>query len=413
MSVIPAEPEMLRVASVSSDNRIGVDRESNVIRGYAVAEEGATKTPGRGEFDLTSLQMLMDLGNAEPKGVRMRFQHPSASDDGLGKYLGRARNFRVDEREGRAVLRADAHLDPTSLKAPPGGGEPRGKYLMDLAESDPGAFQSSIVIPSADKLDRDPDSSGKRMAPLYRPTKFFASDFVDEGDAVHGDLFSADVLDEFFEGSDRRMPTKLAAAGAQYLDQCFPEMNRDEITSRFSRFLTRYLDSRFGSAEISDDPTVESFSMDPETKDALSALKTEFQQTTAAIQEQFSKLNQSLDEDRKERKAELSSQKRAEEIASICTLAGMADKSASYIANDNHSPDSVRSELFALVCSRNAPPADDPAAEDGFSSGGDKNTKFREEYAEHKQVHDALGISEKRYIAKRRQEEGLPEEAAA
>ncbi len=154
MVTLTARPQMLRASLATSDRSIGVDRENNIIRGYIVAELGIFKTE-RGQFTSESLDRIVALASEAPKGLRSRFQHPNASDDGLGKYLGRSRNFR---RDGDKV-RADLHLDGTSLKTPPGGGKPLGEYVMDLASNDPEALGASLVL-IAEKVPQpngDPD----------------------------------------------------------------------------------------------------------------------------------------------------------------------------------------------------------------------------------------------------------------
>jgi hypothetical protein len=189
---------------------VSVDREHNVIRGYVVAQQGPFKTPGRGEFDEQSLKTIVKLINATPKGLKSRFAHPSLSEDGIGKFLGRAREARLDKDR----VRADLHLDPSSFSTPSGD---LGGYVMDLADSDPDAFSSSLVL-KADKLKRtdkqgrpQKDEEGNELPPLWRPTELHASDVVDEGDAVDGFL-STDSL-----------PDAVLRRGAQLLDQQFGE----------------------------------------------------------------------------------------------------------------------------------------------------------------------------------------------
>jgi hypothetical protein len=224
---------------------VGVDRKANVLRGYVVMQEGPLKTPGRGEIDEPALQAIVRLGNAEPKGVKSRFTHPDMSNDGLGKYLGRSRDLAmdtaIDARTKRTVLavRADLHFDPTALAEPVGGGIPLGTYVMDLAESDPDAVSSSVVMRAKleyrlnDDGTRKIDANGDPLPPLFRPTELHASDVVDTGDAVDG-ILSADpqwaglwrveqVLERSFDGSTRR-----------------------EIEERCGAFLRRFLDRKFG-----------------------------------------------------------------------------------------------------------------------------------------------------------------------
>ena len=87
----------------------------------------------------------------------------------------------------------------TALDEPVGGGKPLGAYVMDLAESDPDALSSSLVLQRDEELRLDRrgrplvDNEGIELPPLWRPTKIHASDIVAVGDAVDGFL-SADSL---------------------------------------------------------------------------------------------------------------------------------------------------------------------------------------------------------------------------
>src|SRR5262245_47179916 len=107
---------------------IGVDRDNAILRGYVVAQLGPFKSEGRGEFDQKSLDAIESLGGNAPKGLKSRLDHATMSDDGSGKFLGRALNFRMatalDVRTGKKVpaVRADLHFDKTALDTPPGGG---------------------------------------------------------------------------------------------------------------------------------------------------------------------------------------------------------------------------------------------------------------------------------------------------
>jgi hypothetical protein len=224
---------------------VGVDREANVIRGYIVAQEGTFKPDAdRGEFDKQSLRLIIKLMKEQPNGLKSRFAHPSLSNDGIGKFLGRAKKPRMAKTaDGIAAVRADLHLDPTSLNPSPAGGTPLGEYVMDLAESDPGAFSSSLALQTEketrlDKSGRPKlDDEGHELPPLWRPTVLHASDVVDEGAAVDSFL-SAETIDG--------LPDAVVRQGAELLDRQFLDATREEISGRCSGWLKRYLDYRFG-----------------------------------------------------------------------------------------------------------------------------------------------------------------------
>lgn len=238
--------ELYRVGAVGRP--IGVDRKENVLRGYVIMQLGLLRDRP-GEVDQLTLEKTVELGNALKQGLKSRFTHPTECSDGLGRYLGRTRSLFMSEattRDGKKVMavRGDLHLDPTALDTPPDGGKPLGKYVMDLAESDPDALSSSVVIRfkreyrlEADGTRKKNPETGEDLPPLLRPEVLFASDVVDEGAAVDG-LFSADDL-----------PNAHLWKGAEILDGMFDGLSRAEVRERTSGWLARYLELRFGPEE--------------------------------------------------------------------------------------------------------------------------------------------------------------------
>lgn len=225
-----------------------VDREAGVIRGYTVAQRGPFKSEGRGEFDDKSLSTIVKMMGQKPKGLKVRFAHPTLSADGIGKFLGRARDPRID---GDAV-RADLHFDKTALDTPIGGGIPLGEYVMNLAESDPESFGSSLVL-SVDeeyRLNKDKtpvrDDAGNVLPPLWRPKALHASDVVDEGDAVHDGFLSADPF---------ALPDGVVRLASDLLDRQFgADASRSLVEERCRAWLSRYLDRRYPNSEPPEDP---------------------------------------------------------------------------------------------------------------------------------------------------------------
>lgn len=251
MPAMKSHPDWLR-ASVTS-RAIGVDREKNILRGYVIAQEGPFKSDGRGAFDRKSLDALHALAKAKNGGLKSRFTHPDMSNDGLGKFLGRAHNpfmgTAIDARTGKTVaaLRGDLHFDKTALDTPPEGGKPLGLYVMDLAESDPDALSSSIVVVA----DQEPqvgkdgkaltDEQGNELPPLWRPTALHASDIVDTGDAVDGLLSASIDVDH--------LPLSVLWKGERLLDAVFLDQPRDVIEARLNAYIARYLNRKFGEPE--------------------------------------------------------------------------------------------------------------------------------------------------------------------
>ncbi len=241
------EPDWLRAVSVGRP--VGVDREgTGKLLGYVVAQEGPFKSEGRGEFDRASLATIVKLGNAARGGLKSRFTHPDMSSDGLGKFLGRSQNFTlgtVRSAEGKTVqaVRADLHFDASAHETPSGD---LAGYILKLAESDPDALSSSLVLQTDEeqRLEKDgtavcgPD--GEPLPPLWRPKKLHASDIVDTGEAVDG-LLSAQL-------SADGLPLRQLWQGAELLDQVFADQPREVIQVRLLAYLDRYLTRRFGAA---------------------------------------------------------------------------------------------------------------------------------------------------------------------
>lgn len=405
---IKAQPEMLRVAAPKQDKTIGVDREQRAILGYVVAEEGNFKSKGRGRFDVSSLMKLVELGNADPMGVRQRFQHPTASDDGLGKYVGRASNFRLDKRDGRTVVRADSFIDKTAMKAPVNGGTPYGEYLMDLAESDPGALQTSIVVEPEKIKSEEQDELGEQLPPLWIPKHLHASDFVDTGDAVHGDLLSGDTFTEWLDtGSDRRIPAKLPVVVTQYLDRGFADADREAIETRFQEFLGRYLDGRFGPLETSDDKDLDMAEGQPKTDPAIAALTESLKETN----ERVAKLAEAIEGDHLSRTKQEQERNRAAEIAALCKLAGN-DQAEQFIADEKLSVEAVTRKLFSELAAKQPKVGDDAGDEVGTAS--DPVSKLRQEYDSKSELLKRAGYHDRETWVKHQcRDRGIEYKAAA
>lgn len=236
---MPAGPKWLRAGVTGRASRI--DRENKIIHGFVLAQEGPFKTPGRGEFDRDALSTIVKLGNAKASGLKSRFAHPSLSDDGIGKFLGRAKNLHMDtardERTGKIVhaVRGDLHFDPSASRTPSGD---LAEYVLSLAESDPDALSSSLVLEADEVLRLDDkkrplqDDEGNALPALWRPTRLHATDIVDTGDAVDG-LLSADAL-----------PDAAVRQGCALLDRVFNGQPWDVVEARCLAWLGRYRDHR-------------------------------------------------------------------------------------------------------------------------------------------------------------------------
>jgi hypothetical protein len=184
--------ERMSVAKGIEKGKAGIDREKKhsrgfgVIYGYAVMRKGFVKDSRGWEIDDNTLETLVKLGNASKIGIKSRFGHPEMSSSALGTFLGRAHNFRNDND----IVRADLYIDSSAYNTPKGN---LGQYVLDLAESDPDAFGTSVVMGGVEleyKIEKDgskkKDAKGKDLPPALRFKALMASDVVDEGAATDG-----------------------------------------------------------------------------------------------------------------------------------------------------------------------------------------------------------------------------------
>src|SRR5262245_59501018 len=164
----------------------GVPVTRQVLSNVIIATAGRFKS-GRGEFSPDGLREIARLANATREGLKSRFGHPSLLSDGLGNFLGRIRNARLDGNR----VRGDLHFDKTAFKTPRGD---LASYVLRLAATDPEALAASLALEIKEEHRLDArgnllrDAYGEPLPPLWHPTKLHAVDIVDEGDGVDGFL---------------------------------------------------------------------------------------------------------------------------------------------------------------------------------------------------------------------------------
>ena len=195
-SVLERPAQMIRLLADRGVGSEAIDRDGKAVRGFSVITRG--EALGHGFWiDETFLDAVVDAGNGRTGGVKSRFTHPGLSGDGMGKQLGRARQFR---RDGDQV-RADLEFVDAAFTSPEGN---LAGYVMDLAEDDPELFGTSIVYEpdfgaearfKADHSDADgafcsPDPLNKKNLMHARLSKLRAVDVVDEPAANEGGFLS-------------------------------------------------------------------------------------------------------------------------------------------------------------------------------------------------------------------------------
>ncbi|HNT25111.1 MAG TPA: hypothetical protein PKM21_12135 [Anaerolineales bacterium] len=153
-----------------------VDADAGIIHGVSLAQTGQA-TGHSLQFDQASLQAMINLAAPQTRGIKSRFTHPSMLSDGLGTYLGRVRDLRID---GNKLL-GDLHLAQSASRSP--AGDLRA-YVLSLAAEDPAALGLSVVV----DLDLEPVQN---QLPAARITAFYSADLVDEPALNPQGLFKA------------------------------------------------------------------------------------------------------------------------------------------------------------------------------------------------------------------------------
>ena len=233
--------------------KTGIDRVfqdgkfHGVIHAVAVMTAGNVKDSRGWEIDQITLDQSVAAGNAHDNlGLKSRFGHPNMSGNALGTFLGRAKNF---YRDGN-VARADLYISKTAYSTPEGD---LGSYVLGLAEKDPQAFGTSVVL--GDKtleFKTNPDGSKKQdgagniMPPMLRVQTLMACDVVDDP-AANNSLFG-----KFFNDS-----VQLSAKATEFLDNL---LNNPDAVDYVLAFLERF---RINRVEID------------ETKNGLTAIETQ------------------------------------------------------------------------------------------------------------------------------------------
>ncbi len=235
------------VESQDAVDPTGGDNGAGIIRGAAIVTRGEAISHGYW-LDATFLKQVangINTGKGGNKaGVKMRFTHPSLSGDGLGKYLGRAKNAVIDGD----VVRADLHFSETAHEAPDGD---LAAYVMKLADDDPGAFGTSIVYDpdygAEDKFEaQHEDEKGRFSSPdpdntddliHARVHQLLGADVVDEPAANPDGLFhreqeiaqEADALFAYAAGLSSQAPTTVHLG-----------LDADRVSGFVNRFLERH-----------------------------------------------------------------------------------------------------------------------------------------------------------------------------
>lgn len=162
-----------------NSKNLNVDRENGILKNTCIAQYGENKNDSF--FDELFLADIVKFGN-QADGIKSRFGHPNMCGTSFGTFIGRYKNFNIQNKD----VYADLYLDPITKKTSvEGKGIMMFDYIMDMAESNPDMFGNSIHIFS-ELYEKEVD--GKNRV-LHILDKFKACDLVDEP-AATDTLFS-------------------------------------------------------------------------------------------------------------------------------------------------------------------------------------------------------------------------------
>ncbi|MHC0442315.1 hypothetical protein [Flavobacterium sp. 3-210] len=167
-----------------------VDRENNVLKNICIANFGKNKNDSY--FNEKFINDLVEKGNGQTQGVKSRFGHPSMCATSLGTYVGRYKNFNI--QNGNCF--ADLYLDPITKKTQvEGKGISMYDYIMDMSENNPDMFGNSIVVSCFWEDEEITNEKGdKETVESLILQEFVSSDLVDDPAATDA-LFSSNKND--------------------------------------------------------------------------------------------------------------------------------------------------------------------------------------------------------------------------
>jgi hypothetical protein len=377
-----------------------VDKESRRIYGVSLIQLGPLNPPDDRPFfaDEVTLQQALSLGKASPKGVKSRLTHPNMSNDGMGRQLGRFRNWRLSD-DGQHVL-ADQHLASFAFR---GGDSSIGGLVLDMAHEDPESFGVSLApVWDSEEMERLKTSDG-RMPMRFK--KLIAADIVDEPAATRGGLFGDSPL------SIGTAPHK----ATQALDTLFADASPDVIRGRVVNFIDSYLSTRFGGQgnNEGDDMSTGNESKNVGlTQEALDATLVKFGETLsvgllAKMDAKLAAINPAKEKDGDPaplsadeiRSAE---RKRCSELTALAKNSGMEDweKIATGWIDKNLSIVEAKAAIGDLAIAKNG------LSNDSGQPSEDPDAKYKAEYQKQLSSFTHMGLSLKDYITSRRIDDG-------
>nr|DAP26521.1 MAG TPA: hypothetical protein [Caudoviricetes sp.] len=165
-----------------------IDAEKGVIYGVVLAQKGMNKNGTY--FSERFLNELKAKGD-ERGYIKARFGHPTMCNNSLGSYIGRYKNFKVEDEKLFGDLYLDDITKDTNVE---GRGITMYDYIMRMAQSNSDMFGNSIVILANYVIEEYEDDGEKKEADGHELIEWISSDLVDDPAATDSLFHSADDL---------------------------------------------------------------------------------------------------------------------------------------------------------------------------------------------------------------------------
>ena len=365
-----------------------VDRKARIIYGANLMQLGDINDKRPFSVDQKTLQQAEELASRSGNGLKARYTHPNMSNDGMGSYLGRWKNLRIEGDK----LRGDLHIADAAFSSPQGD---LATYVMDLAESDPEAFGVSLAtaLDNTDLKQWEDSGSDKPERWPMRFQQIRAGDIVDDPAATRGGLFSMDA-------DLRNLPAQATALLSTY----FGDAPESAVRARIDAFLSRY----FANQETPTVSTDTAAPEDVETPDAemelagIEDLEAEESAEESVNAEPVAEVEPEA-ADAAPVAAALSvdpitaERDRVKQIRVLCDLAGQNDKFSQFVDADFSVAD-TQAALRDLTAKRGK------AIEQAPQPEADPDAKYRAEFSQHR---EHITVTESEYIRSRRIDDGL------
>ena len=115
-----------------------IDESAGILQKVIVAQSGKVKSYFE-EIDAQTLSQIVQLGNEKEKGIKARFGHPNMCSSSFGTYIGRFKNFQL---QNDSVV-ADLYLDEVCKVSPSGN---LYDYIIRMAKNNPDMFGASMAF---------------------------------------------------------------------------------------------------------------------------------------------------------------------------------------------------------------------------------------------------------------------------